>query len=414
MNHPARASGPHRAGVRRFELGVNYWPRRRAMSLWREPDLGEVREDMAHIAALGFQVVRLFVLAEDFLPAPLTVAADKVSGLVEVVRLAGEAGLGTVPTLIVINMSGRMWWPHWMLSRGRPADLFSDPTLLRSQALLAETCARALAGGGAIRAFDLANEIDAAQLPPSREAARHWASRLAGSVRSAAPGVPIQIGAHLPSLNAENNMRVDDLARIADEDVMHAYPLYCDAARSPLDPELVPFSCALTAGLARSGRATLMQEFGLPTSAPGTKGRTIRDDFLGESVSQYLASEEEAAAYYEAVLEGLLATGAAGAYAWCFGDYDRRLFDRPPLDTAVRERSFGVVRADGTDKPVAGVFKRLRQRLERGERSPGTPPAVLDVSPDEYYRAPAEHFRRLYGHWLKKRSVGEERTECTS
>ena len=30
---------------------------------------------------------------------------------------------------------------------------------------------------------------------------------------------------------------------------MHAYPLYSPAARSFLDPELVPFSCALTAGL---------------------------------------------------------------------------------------------------------------------------------------------------------------------
>jgi hypothetical protein len=26
-----------------FELGVNYWPRRRAMCMWREFDLGEIR-----------------------------------------------------------------------------------------------------------------------------------------------------------------------------------------------------------------------------------------------------------------------------------------------------------------------------------------------------------------------------------
>ena len=47
---------------------------------------------------------------------------------------------------------------------------------------------------------------------------------------------------------------------------------------------------------------------------------------------------------------GLAANSAAGAYAWCYADYDARLFDRPPLDNAVRERTFGIVRADGSEK----------------------------------------------------------------
>lgn len=41
-----------------FELGLNYWPRRRAMYMWRDLDLGEVNDDMAHIASMGFDVVR--------------------------------------------------------------------------------------------------------------------------------------------------------------------------------------------------------------------------------------------------------------------------------------------------------------------------------------------------------------------
>lgn len=121
-----------------FELGINYWPRRRAMYMWREHDLGEVRAEMAHIADMGFDVVRIFALTEDFLPAPMRVDATMVARLVEVTRAAKEAGLRVVPTLVVLNMSGRIWWPNWMLdASGRPADLFSDPVVLRSQALLA-------------------------------------------------------------------------------------------------------------------------------------------------------------------------------------------------------------------------------------------------------------------------------------
>ena len=381
---------------------MNYWPRRRAMYMWREYDLAEVRDEMAHIADMGFEVVRLFLLTRDFLPEPARVDGTMVGRLVDVCRVASEEGLRVVPTLMVLNMSGRIWWPDWMCDAGgRPGDLYRDPVLLGAQTLLAETSAGALAGSGAIRAIDLANEIDDAQRPRTREDGAAWAARLAAGVRRGAPGVPVQVGAHLPSLSTTNHMRVDDLAAVADEDMMHAYPLYSDVARSFLDPELVPFSCVLTSELAASGRRTLMQEFGLCTAPRGSVGMTITDDFLGTPRAQYLASEEEGAQYYEAVLERLVRTGAAGAYAWCYADYDSRLYDRPPFATAVRERTFGLVRPDGSEKPAVAVFRALRTRRDAGlldAAGPRTP--LLDVSADEYYANPVRHFARLYSAWL--------------
>lgn len=386
---------------RPFELGINYWPRRKAMYMWRDFDLGEVRDEMAHIADIGFETVRLFALAQDFLPERGRVDWTVVGRLVEVARVAGEAGLSIVPTIIVINMSGVRWWPHWMIgSRGESANLYSDPSLLGSQTLLASACATALAGAASVRAIDLANEIDDAQRPASRQAARRWAERLSGAIRQSAPGTPVRIGAHLPSLTTENHMRVDDLGAILDEDVMHAYPLYSEFARSFLDSELVPFACALTAALSGRNRSSLMQEFGLCTAARGEPGRSIADDFLGRSRTQYLASEDEGATYYESVLNRLAQTGAAGACAWCYGDYDSSLFSRPPLNMAIRERTFGLVRADGSEKPAAQVFRALRRRRDAGDLARGEKPDVLDVSADEYYRSPAAHFERLYRAWL--------------
>lgn len=388
-----------------FELGINYWPRRSAMWMWREFDVGEVREDMAQIAGMGFDVVRFFALTRDFLPGPMSVAPQMVARLEQVATAAKDAGLKSIPTLITINMSGRFWWPAWMIdAEGIPANLFSDPVILRSQALLVATCACALAGDASVRAFDLSNEIDDAQQPVSRDAGWLWASLLANTIRRAAPGTPVQMGAHLVSLTTPKYVRIDDIAGVVDEDVMHAYPLYCTTARSFLDPELVPFTCALTAGLAGKGRPTLMQEFGLCTAGPGESGHTITDDFLGRPLSQYLASEEEAATYYSEVLERLVTTGASGAYAWCLGDYDERLFDRSPISTAVRERTFGLVRADGSEKPAADVFRKLRQRRDAGmlDQSMVVIPSILDISPDEYYSAPQAHFDRLYTSWLSR------------
>lgn len=387
--------------VPRFELGCNYWPRQSAMYMWRELDLGAVRAELAHMRELGFHVVRFFLLTEDFLPEPDRVASDKVAQLVEVARIAAEERIATIPTLITINMSGKMWWPRWSAFMREPRpNLFSDPTLLRAQALLVETCARALAGDASIRAFDLSNELDDAQHVPSRDAGWLWASLLTSAVRRAAPGVPVQVGAHLPSLRSTTHLRIDDLASVVDEDCMHAYPLYCDAARSFLDPELVPFSCALTSQLAGTGRATLMHEFGICTAPQSSPGITIIDDFLGKPLPQYLASEEEGARYYTQVLERLAATGAAGAYAWCYADYDPKLFGRAPFDRAVRERSFGLVRSDGSEKPAADALRSFARRLERGEVALGSAPQLLDVSADTYYAAPDTHFRRLYAQWL--------------
>ena len=393
------------ARARRFELGINYWPRRRAMYMWRDFDLAEIRDELAHIADMGFDTVRLLPLTQDFLPERERVDVVMIGRLVEVARVAREVGLAIVPTLIVINMSGKIWWPAWMLGAdGAPGDLYADPSLVRSQTMLASACASALAGDDAVRAVDIANEIDDAQRPASRVAARAWLTAMAAAIRREAPGIPVRIGAHLPSLTTSNEMRVDDIGSILDEDAMHAYPLYSEFARSFLDPELVPFACALTAALSGEGRPVLMQEFGLCTAPVGSPGVHITDDFLGQPRTQYLASEEEGAMYYEAVVRRLVHSGAAGAYAWCYADYDSALFDRPPLDRAIRERTFGLVRADGTEKPAAQVIRTLRQQRDGEGQSSAPVPSTLDVSADEYYLAPASHFERLYARWLSEQT----------
>ena len=133
----------------------------------------------------------------------------------------------------------------------------------------------------------------------------------------------------------------------------------------------------------------------------------ITDDFLGTPTPQYLATEEEQAAYYGEVLDGLMNTGAGGAYAWCYADYDSRLYDRAPFATAVRERSFGIVRSDRIEKPAVEVIRSCRkrrhaERVETGKGRARELPKVLDVTADEYYRDPTVHFARQYARWLSR------------
>jgi endo-1,4-beta-mannosidase len=140
-----------------------------------------------------------------------------------------------------------------------------------------------------------------------------------------------------------------------------------------------------------------MQEFGLCTAPRGSPGLSIEDDFLGAPRRQYLASEEEAATYYRDVLERLVQSGAAGAYAWCYADYDPVLWDRPPLDRAVRERTFGLVRSDGSRKPAAEVFRAFA-----GRPCAAQPLSIAAGNSDSYYADPSRRFRELYAGYTAR------------
>ena len=106
-----------------FELGINYWPRRQAMYMWRELDLVEVRDEMLHIADMGFDTVRLFALTQDFLPEAGRVDAAMVNRLVHVVRIAAEARLNILaeprpapacPTYISSARRDAAPYPSWV------------------------------------------------------------------------------------------------------------------------------------------------------------------------------------------------------------------------------------------------------------------------------------------------------------
>ena len=55
---------------RPFQLGVNYWPRKKAMYWWTDFDKVEVQEELSVVADLGMNLVRVFLLWDDFQPDP--------------------------------------------------------------------------------------------------------------------------------------------------------------------------------------------------------------------------------------------------------------------------------------------------------------------------------------------------------
>lgn len=405
----------------RFSLGVNYWPRRSAMAMWQRFDPGEVREDFSRIAALGLDTVRFFLRWDAFAPAAGRVDPVMLERLVTVADLAAEQGLRTMPTLFCGHMSGVNWLPSWTLDPSEGSgrfrtitergpspygigDFYTGP-LLEAQALLAAAAGRALRDHPALLAWDLGNEFSNLREPRAASEAAAWSARLT-EVLGSASGRPACAGTHGEDLSRERNLRLSSLDAPHVFATMHGYSVYSGFSRGRLDPDVVPYLARLAAAFAR--KPVLFTEFGNPTCPPGKRSPYERvalpdepphpavpaDD--PERAAFACLSEEEMATYCTAVLDRLQRQGRLGAYWWCWADYATELRDEPPFDRAPHELTFGIVRSDGSEKPVAAAlaaFARERRTCVETDDAP--------MDEDAYYSALPESLFAGYRRYLK-------------
>src|SRR5262249_3980982 len=190
-------------------------------------------------------------------------------------------------------------------------DYFTDDTARAAQRLQLQTVVSALRDHPAIWMWNLGNEPDLFARAPTWEIGREWVREMVELIKSIDPNHPVTVGLHVASLNSKVALRVDDVYAETDVAVMHSYPMYTNFTRSPLDPDFVPYTCALTTALC--GKPTLMEEFGGPTAAPGQDSYVWEWTAYGQPRLQFMASEEEFGEYMAAVMPKLVEVGATRA-----------------------------------------------------------------------------------------------------
>ena len=374
------------------------------MAWWSQFDQAQVANDFGRIAASGLDSVRVFLTWEDFQPAPSRVDAKMLRRLVEVADLAADLELALIPTLFTGHMSGVNWIPCWALggsdgnsrfrvvSRGRVAppglrNWYGDPAVVDAQAVLAAEAAAALSGHEALWAWDLGNENSNCVAPPTRAASRAWLARITSAIRGADETALVTVGLHMEDLEEDRQLGPREAAEVCDFLSMHGYPIYARWANGSTDEQLLPFLARMTCWLGE-GREVLFSEFGLPTYR--------RDDPSGDSTAGAatpLIDEDAAAEYTTRALTALRRSGCLGAMLWCYSDYDRAIWQNPPLDLARHERTFGLWRADGTAKPsVAAVTAFVG-----AERcAPEHTDTWIDIERDQFWSDPSSQLPRLY------------------
>jgi len=357
-----------------FLLGVNYWPRRSAMYMWERFDLGEIREDMAHIKALGLDLVRFFLRWDDFQPEPDVMDGTMLRRFDAVMQTIADAGLRAMPTLFCGHMSGVNWLPRWALDPATPhgrfrtisqgatlahgiGDFYHDPALLDAQERFARAVGQRAREHPALYCWDLGNEFSNLREPLEPAHAAAWSARLAHALEETSRGI-VTGGTHGEDVERDRHLRPSSLAQPWAIATMHGYSVYATFSRGRLDTGVVPFYAELIQAF--TGKPLLFSEFGNPTMPP--------------------TDEYEVRTYAEAVLERLHAIGTIGAMWWCWADYVQALADLPPFDQAPHELRFGMIRNDGSERPVARALATFARRKRYVQPAP--PPIANEA---EFY-----------------------------
>lgn len=398
-----------------FVLGVNYWPRKKAMYWWSNFHEDEVKEEFEIIRSIGLNQVRIFLLWEDWQPKPDQVSSNCLNNFEKVCNIAAENELNLNVTFFTGHMSGPNWVPAWMLlkhlpkpknvrqvvSKGKAVDCsylnpYSDQLVLDAEDILLQAVVSNFYDHPGIGIWNLGNEPDLLAWPKDSENGRIWTKNKTRLIKDIDKNHPVTCGLHTGSLFEDTGLLVTDVFKEVDFAVMHAYPMYTDWVNGPLDPNFVPFSCALTSALC--GKPVLMEEFGGCTVPGGKKSTTLEWIGYGRQYKQFMASEDDFAEYIGQVLLKLVEVGATGAVIWCFADYHPNLYDLPPCDQSFHERFFGLVRADGSFKPHVELLKDFaatKPVVQKAKRI-----VALDKIDDDFYINPLNYAKELYQNFL--------------
>jgi hypothetical protein len=412
-----------------FTIGVTYWPRRKATKWWQAFDRGEVEEELAHVAALGCHLVRIPLLWSAVQPTADRLDHRILDHLGETLDAAHMAGLLAVVDLQVGLACGAFNLPDWAMDpqpfttptgvsfdlpvrqivhgreeiRYRLRNPFEDEKMIRAQRRLFREVIGFYADHPAIFGWSLGHELDRARPPRASEAAGEWLEYRASEIREVTGASRLFWYSDLAAFARPIGMRPNTVAAVLGTVAIEVHPGLHPMAEHPLDVELVRFAVALTRALAPE-TPIWVAGCTVPTvPIPGDPGMMLIDVVDSNEREVYFASESEQEEFVGQILERLIANGIAGCWLGYYADFEESLWEEPPLDRARRERTSGLVRRDGSEKPAAKAVRRVRKQLDIGQLIPEQRERRLEIDLEEYWQDPRRDLYRLYDEYREGR-----------
>jgi len=351
-----------------FILGVNYWPRKKAMYWWRDFDENEVDKEFKEIASYGLNTIRFFLDWEYFQPQPAEINNKAIKNLGKVFDIAKKHKLKTIPTFMTGHMSGVNLVPSWAVdskkkhlkswsytkSKWHPysvKNIYKDNFMIAAEKFFIKSIVQKFASRKEILMWDINNEPCNLYSPPDAtmkrwrdsKTALNWNELMINEIRRYDKKHPITYSAEVYEFYEKRN----EGARESDREVisLHYYP-QVNWAKTSESGKLV-YEQDPPASLGTQ-KPVLLEEF-------GAKLRKHRKEFF---------TEKNIAKLYEDILKRFYKMGAIGAIAWDFTDYDPSLKNTYPFTKLPYEMHFGITRADGSLKPAGKVLIKFAKKLK--------------------------------------------------
>ena len=207
-----------------------------------------------------------------------------------------------------------------------------------------------------------------------------WISTIADAIRVADPTRPVISGMH--SLSPAGVWRMQDQGELLDALCTHPYPIFvpfCDT--DPLNEFKSPLHSTAESVYYR-----------------GVGGKPCFAEELG-TLGPMIASETIAADYVNCCLYSLWAHNCHGLLWWCAADQAH--LTKAPYDWNAVERELGLLRQDGTKKPVLRTLDAFQRYADRfGPLPPRIVDAVCVVTDNQ------DQWSAAYGCFLLGKQAG--------
>jgi len=332
-----------------FFVGANYWASHAGTFMWRNWDEAVVERDFKLLHENGLRVLRVFPLWSDFQkltdhrrnggihrefrygedPLPDTptgwaaVDPEMLERFRRLCRLAEKYDLRLIVGLITGWMSGRLYAPPALEHR----DLLTDPAAIQWEVRFVRCFVRELKNEKAIAAWDWGNECNCLA-SCSTEAMWLWGSAITAAIRAEDAERIVISG-----LSNSKSESIQAMGEVCDMLTAHSYAAFCPHGQVDfIDSFRSSFQAAVqtrwTADLGK--KPAFIEEIG--SFGPTFTTDAVSGDFVRN------------------VLWNSYAHDCRGLLWWCANDQNE--LAQTPYDWNSMERELGLLKTDGTPKPI--------------------------------------------------------------
>ncbi|MGI5458888.1 glycoside hydrolase 5 family protein [Streptomyces sp. CA-249302] len=382
---------PEEDPIPTLRFGVNYTPRRGWFHSWHDFDADHAREDLAQIAGLGLDHIRVFHLWPLLQPNRTFVRPAAVAQLAHLVDLAAEAGLDVMVDGIQGHLSSFDFYPEWTRS-WHHRNVFTDPEAIEAQAQLLRTLAQALADRPNLIGLQLGNELNnlVEHNPVKVAEVDHYLDTLLAAAREGLRAG--QLATHSAYDAAwygdDHPFTPEASARKGDVTTVHpwVFSANCAGRYGPASPEvlhLAEYGTELAKAYADDpARPVWVQETGAP--------------------EPHIPAADAPRFARATVLNAAECEGLWGVTWWCSHDVDRSLADYPEL-----EYTLGLFDATGRPKPIAEAFAETIAELRAKPVTPQPRPTALVLDCTPATRSVSGPGGAYFEEWMRLRKQGE-------